>query len=490
MRRRVILGVLGLGVGVLQANNLESVYRDALTDSPLLKQYKATNQASAEAVPISVAAVLPQIALTANATATHVSGPGFNSSYPSEAYNIALTQTLFNYNQFAGIAYAHDTKIAAEANYQSQLQSFILLVAEDYFAVLLARDTLTFSQAEVDSLKMTLAQTQLQFKVGVSTYTDVQQAQANYDTAVAAVLQNENALDNANQALFALTGKNETNLAGLGANFPFLPPTPNNPEVWIAKALKQNAALISEEASSKAALAAVNQAVGNELPVVSAALGYNAQYYRSNVPATISLYTHVVDKTAAFNLTWTLFEGGALVADSLQAANQYAAAEDTALNLYRQTQSNTAQDFSSVLSSLAQINAYKLALQSAQSTLNSDLAKFKVGTATIVDVLNATQVLYQAKTNLANSEYQYINSYLQLQYDAGSLNPNTLAQLNQYLGVVASPAKAVPVVKAAAVKAAPVKKQHVKHQKHTKAVATSKARLHKKTHAVRRPVIA
>ena len=58
------------------------------------------------------------------------------------------------------------------------------------------RDTLKFSKANQTQLSKILEQTQLKFKVGLIAITDVQIAKAQYDTALAQEISNENALAN------------------------------------------------------------------------------------------------------------------------------------------------------------------------------------------------------------------------------------------------------------------------------------------------------
>lgn len=53
-----------------------------------------------------------------------------------------------------------------------------------------------------------------------------------------------------------------------------------------------------------------------------------------------------------------------------------------------------------------------------------------MGTRTIVDVLNATTALYNAKQNLANARYDYLISQLNIKYALGTLNQNDLLMLN------------------------------------------------------------
>jgi outer membrane protein len=249
------------------------------------------------------------------------------------------------------------------------------------------------------------------------------------------LVQNQNILADNNQALRELTGKLETNLAVVKPDFPFVPPVPNNMQTWVDNALQNNPTLISQHRTTQAALANVNVNVGNQLPTVSFVASYGQTFYRDDVSPFVSPGPYADTTTLALDLSWTLFNGGELISSSLQAANQYAASQNTEMNLYRQTKSNVTNDFLSVVSAQSQVKANQQAVRSAQVTLDSYNEKYKVGTATIVDVLNATQTLYQDKSALAAAEYQYIDAWLQLKYDAGTLSEQDLLALNQYLQV-------------------------------------------------------
>ena len=61
-------------------------------------------------------------------------------------------------------------------------------------------------------------------------------------------------------------------------------------------------------------------------------------------------------------------------------------------------------------------------------------AGYQVGTRTIVDVLNATTTLYDAKQKLSSARYDYLINQLNIQYARGTLNENDLIQLNNALG--------------------------------------------------------
>lgn len=89
--------------------------------------------------------------------------------------------------------------------------------------------------------------------------------------------------------------------------------------------------------------------------------------------------------------------------------------------------------YNNVISSISSIKAYQQLVFSAQSSLDAMEAGYQVGTRTIVDVLNATTALFQAKQNLANARYDYLINDLKIQYARGTLNEGDLLRLNSSL---------------------------------------------------------
>jgi outer membrane protein len=61
-------------------------------------------------------------------------------------------------------------------------------------------------------------------------------------------------------------------------------------------------------------------------------------------------------------------------------------------------------------------------------------AGYSVGTRTIVDVLDATTTLYNAKQQLANARYTYLINQLNIKSALGTLNEQDLVALNNTLG--------------------------------------------------------
>jgi len=90
--------------------------------------------------------------------------------------------------------------------------------------------------------------------------------------------------------------------------------------------------------------------------------------------------------------------------------------------------------FNNVNASISSINAYQQAVVSAQSSLDAPEAGYQVGTRTIVDVLDATSTLYNAKQQLSSARYTYLINQLNIKSALGTLNENDLMMLNGALG--------------------------------------------------------
>ena len=102
-------------------------------------------------------------------------------------------------------------------------------------------------------------------------------------------------------------------------------------------------------------------------------------------------------------------------------------------NARRTAEFNARQAFLGITSGTAQVRALEAALVSTQSQLSSTRLGQEVGVRTQVDVLNAQQLLFSARRDLAQSKYNYILSLLRLEAAIGELTEDDLAAVNQWL---------------------------------------------------------
>ncbi|MCE1737063.1 TolC family protein, partial [Enterobacter hormaechei] len=93
---------------------------------------------------------------------------------------------------------------------------------------------------------------------------------------------------------------------------------------------------------------------------------------------------------------------------------------------YRKVIQEVHSSSNNISAAISSVEANKQAVLSAQSSLDSMEAGYQVGTRTIVDVLEATTKLYQAKQNLSKARYDYLLAQLNIQQARGTLNENDL----------------------------------------------------------------
>jgi outer membrane protein len=89
--------------------------------------------------------------------------------------------------------------------------------------------------------------------------------------------------------------------------------------------------------------------------------------------------------------------------------------------------------FNDVKASISTIRALEQSVVSAQSALQATEAGFDVGTRTIVDVLNSTRNLFDARRNLADARYNFIVAIVSLKQASGTLTQQDLIDINKVL---------------------------------------------------------
>lgn len=201
MRKLLIIilstGILFLLTGMARAADLITVYQQAVMSDPEFAAANATRMANEEDVPINRAALLPSISASgndyANRTYINISGAGRlaqdlsgssntggvplsgSFDYNSHSYTLNATQAIFNFADWMLLRQAQAIATQANYTYGAELQSLILRVANAYFNVLFAEDTLTATVAQKQANLESLQQIKARYAVGLETMTDVDQ---------------------------------------------------------------------------------------------------------------------------------------------------------------------------------------------------------------------------------------------------------------------------------------------------------------------------
>jgi len=138
-------------------------------------------------------------------------------------------------------------------------------------------------------------------------------------------------------------------------------------------------------------------------------------------------------QSITLSLKVPIYSGGATSSAVRQAQSNYVAASQDLSLTHRNVVRNTRNAYNTVIAAVSAIKALEQSVISAESALKATEAGFEVGTRTIVDVLDSTRNLYNAKRNLSSTRYGYVQSILSLKRAAGTISEQDLININQGL---------------------------------------------------------
>lgn len=130
---------------------------------------------------------------------------------------------------------------------------------------------------------------------------------------------------------------------------------------------------------------------------------------------------------------WNILNGGTDYASIKKAAFEYQKEQFNTLEQQRSIKQKIETDFYNVISTIKRIQSLKQSVVAADSAYQQYQVRFKVGNATITDVLDQLKTLYQSESQLAEAKYAYITNMLNLKLDAGVLSPEDIDDFNHWL---------------------------------------------------------
>ncbi len=459
--KRVVAGVAAMAVCTLgTAKDLIGVYQDALAHDPQIREAEATRRAAREANPQAWAALLPQLSGNYSWTRNHqeqtsvfpIQGPNGQAIVlpvdtaaftNTHGYQLQLTQSVFSWANWAGLSRAHKQVAQAEAEYRAAQESLIQRTSQAYFNVLNAEESLEAQAASLEALNRQLDQANKRYEVGLIPITDVKEAQAQHDATAAAVIDAKRNLASMQQALREITDQDYDSLVKPGDNMPLQTPQPADPERWVSTSMDQNLTLISSRFAADVARENVYIAQAGHAPTIDI-VGARSQSnsnsdelygFGGGPPLRFRYPGEITNSQIGVRVSVPIFSGGLVSSQARQAQYQWIAAKEHVTTVSRQTEHQARDAYSGVISEVARVNALKQGVESAQVALRATEAGYEVGTRTAVEVLQQRQNLVQAQTTYAQARYQYLLDIIQLRLAAGTLDRDTLGEINQWLTV-------------------------------------------------------
>ena len=426
------------------------IYQRALQNDPTIREAEARYLASIEVRPQARSQLLPQLQLTSRLAgsfqeqsavvdpATAQLFPGQETDTDSSGWQLSVNQTIFDWSRILTLKQADKRVAQAEIEYEVAKQQLLLRVAEAYFNVLAAEDSLEAQVVARQAFERQLEQAQRRFEVGLIARTDVEETQAAFDRSVAAEIEAQRVLATQQERLREIIGEYVVDLASPGEDLPLVSPDPENPDEWVQAALKQNLALISARLQADIAQDDIRLARADRLPRLTLQSGYSSDDFSGEtriegVPEPRPITRDTEGYNWSVNLTIPLFTGGMTSSRVQQSVYNHRASVQVTERVAREVERATRDAYLGVVSSISQVRALRQAVESAQTALEATEAGYEVGTRTSVEVQTSLEALTRAQTDYAVARYNYILNRLGLMQAAGTLAVSDIEQIDGWL---------------------------------------------------------
>lgn len=444
VRRSLGTALLVLLSGPAGAEDLLQIFDLAVNNDPQIRQARAQYNATHTLLDQGFSQLLPSLDLNSRTSrdTTGIDGVpptggfftpprhSFASGFNTKGYGLSVSQNLLNFQAWYAYKAAQKGDEVAGLTLAQNEQQLIMRVATAYFDVLRSQANLASFRAENDAAQQVLEQTRQRFEVGLIAITDVYDSQANADLASVNLLVEENNLSQRMEALEAITGQSYASVATLSENFP-VNPAETGLDEWAQLTLVNNLALKaaamdfeSKKDDARAARAAM-------LPTLALNMSYN--WNESGNPLSFTPNLASEQSAITLNFALPLFAGGLNRARMRQAYYTRDASEEALLKTRRDSTQAVRNAYRSVETDVRAVAARAQAIVSAQSALEATQVGAEVGTRNVVDVVLAQRTLFQAQRDYANARFTYVMDTLNLKQAAGTLSPQDVIDLNQWL---------------------------------------------------------
>lgn len=353
---------------------------------------------------------------------------GIVESYFTEAGpDVILSYTLFDFGQRTAAALAaREALYYADLTHNQQIQTVLQTVMSDYYNYLYQLAVLKGDEANLANAQMALDAANEKFALGLAALGDVAQERTQYLQSKINLTSQKQAVENA----FAQLAVD----LGLPANLTFkvqpLPdqikadPMLDSIDALVSVAQNQRQDFLASQANVKSKQASLLQAQRAVLPTINTQLSTGRYWFNEGLEEKVNHWTAIVA------LSFPIFNGFYY---RNQIKNAQANVELSEAQLM-QTELSIIQSVTTahmgVKTAATNLGDSEEYLKAAELEFNIALTSYKVGTMTILDVLQAQSMLADARTKKANAQKNWFLSLANIAYATGSLcaTPNEAAE--------------------------------------------------------------
>ncbi len=427
MRKILLLGLLSTTVAAPGgATTLREALTQAYQTSPAISNARARLRSSDEDAPIARAQGLPSISALGNYT-ENVRRSTNDQTLPDRLVNATLRGTVPIYagGSIRNSIRAADARVVVgrQSLRSTENQVFVDTVTA-YMDVIRDSATVDLYRSNLKLLSTTVDYARSGFKAGDLTRTDIAQASARREIARGQLASALAQLDASREVYLQVVGQADDDLQAPGA----LPPIPATADQAVSIAFDRNPDLAATLAARQATRYGVRVASATVAPRISVTAEAGYSNYFDTLGGSFTPLYRQTDRTASVGVQAVipLFQGGQPAARVRKAQADDSAALEQITLAERAIVAQTRASYWRYGGANRVVAASRQAIQANEQALAGVRAESRVGSRTVIEVLNAQQELLNARVQLAAAERDaYVAAY-QLLASMGTLDPGAV----------------------------------------------------------------
>ena len=352
-------------------------------------------------------------------------------SIPNKGLSISLVQPIINLQAIAGYKASQLAAQSAIIQLNKDRNSIVLKTADLYFKILSSIDDVEYIKSNKKYLEEQMTEVTQQIKVGKARPLDIESTKSKYDTVVYQEIMYENALKIYLENMNKFLNKEIQTYKKIKEKIENINIEEHNLEAWQNLSQSGNLDVLLSEISLKLSKTDLQAKTASYYPVLSFVAS-------QGVTKTIDPQMNNVDSLSnnsfvGLQLHMNLFSGGKDYTERKQKAYNLKENEYNVKNLNNQINTLTTQYYLAVYSGLAQIESLEQSVIASEKFLKAARKGYEVGLQSNSDVLDATDIYFNAKRSLSKAKYEFLLSILSLKSIAGIIEMRDVEQLNSYL---------------------------------------------------------
>lgn len=419
------------------ATDLVQAWQAARSHDATFAAAEANLRAALEKIPQGDALLSSHLDLVATGTqARQDYRSGDTSAKPSAltqgqqlGASLAFSKPIYDMASAVARGRLHHEAEQAQAQFDQARQDLMLRVARAYFDVLLAQDNLKLAISQEQAIAEQLGLAKKSYEVGLTSVTDVDDAQARYDSVAATEQADRTDLAARSDVFRTLTGLPAESLQAVEPTA--LPALVDATLLGgqVAAARAGNPTVRQLELGVEIARRQIDQYRLSASPVVSVVAGYGWQRDSGSISPS-GARDRTGNASVGLQVAIPLLDGGTRTSLERQAVHLKDAQAESLEAARRDAERLARQYAAAVRDGGLRIASLDRASRSGESSVNSSRIAREAGVRTTIDVLNAEQAWYATLYSLSTARTDLLYNRLQLAAQAGAIDAASLEQIN------------------------------------------------------------